>query len=243
MTRLRPILPLVASLVLAGCASAADSTPSAEPSAEEIPTSEASLEPSTAPSEEPTPTEEPSEAPSATPAETPPPTGGGFQVAANAEADGLFLARDACENRRDGYQLEYPDEWYTNTEYRDFPPCVWFSPTSYETDGDEVPAEIAIIIEWVASDVGSFEQELSREEGEVGGQAAVRTEHAGAAGNGGMMPPEWRSYRYVIQLGRTSEEGPNLIVTTTNEMGGDYELNKAVLDRIMTTIEFIGSTQ
>jgi hypothetical protein len=26
-------------------------------------------------------------------------------------------------------------------------------------------------------------------------------------------------------------------------MGGDYELNKAVLDRLMLTIEFIGSVQ
>ena len=232
MTRLRPILPLVASLVLVACASPADSTPSAEPSSEEIPTTEASLEPSTAPSEEPTSTDEPSEEPSATPAETPPPTGGGFQVAANAEADALFLARDSCENRRDGYQLEYPDEWYTNTEYRDFPPCAWFSPSSYETDGDEVPAEIAITIEWFATDIGRHDAEIvSIQEGEVGGQSAVRT--------------EWDddTYWYSVQLGRTPEEGPNLLFATSAEMGGDYELNKAVLDRIMVTIEFIGSTQ
>ena len=44
---------------------------------------------------------------------------GSFEPAANAEADALFLERDDCENRRDGYQLIYPDEWYTNTEFRD----------------------------------------------------------------------------------------------------------------------------
>jgi hypothetical protein len=61
-------------------------------------------------------------------------------------------------------------------------------------------------------------------------QAAVRVEYPGR-------------YVYQIQLGPTPEEGPNLLVETTEEMGGDYELNKAVMDRMMATIEFFGSTQ
>jgi hypothetical protein len=239
MTRSRLLIPLAGALLLGACASPA-STPTADPEA--TPTPAASEAPSTLPSAEAS-LVEPSEEPSSMPAETPPPIGGGFQLTANPEADALFLDRDRCENRRDGYQLQYPDEWYTNTEYRDFAPCVWFSPTFYETDGDSVPPEIAITVQWVAGDVGSFDEELSREEGEVGLQPAVRAEYAGAGTPGSEFPPEWRMYRYVIQLGRTPEEGPNLVVTTTNEMGGDYELNKAVLDRILATIEFIGTTQ
>jgi MoxR-like ATPase len=50
-------------------------------------------------------------------------------------------------------------------------------------------------------------------------------------------------YVYQIQLGPSPEEGPNLVVITTTEMGGDYELNQAILDRMMATIEFFGSTQ
>jgi hypothetical protein len=239
MTRSHLLLPLVAALLLGACASPA-STPTAE--SETTPTPEASVAASSSQSASATPAE-PSEEPSATPAETPPPIGGGFQLTANPEADALFLDRDRCENRRDGYQLQFPDEWYTNTEYRNFAPCVWFAPDDYETDGDSVPPEIAITIEWVPGDVGFFNEELSREEGEVGLQPAVRIEEAGAGTEGSEFPPDWRGYSYVIQLGRTPEEGPNLVVRTTNEMGGDYELNKAVLDRILATIEFIGSTQ
>ena len=237
MTRSRLMLAVPAiAVLLAACASPAQ-TPSSQP--EETPTPEVSV----APSDEPSVSAPPSEAPSATPDETAPDDGSGFEILPNPEADSLFLARDTCENRRDGYQLQFPDDWYTNTEYRNFPPCVWFSPTFYETDGDAVPPEIAITIEWVPGDVGFFNEELSREEGEIGFQPAVRIEEAGAGSEGSEFPPEWRGYSYVIQLGPTPEEGPNLLVTTTNEMGGDYELNKAVLDRILATIEFIGSTQ
>ena len=239
MTRSRLLLPIAAALLLTACASPA-STPSSDPETNATP--EVSVEPSRAPSEEPSASEAPSEAPSE-PEETPPPIGASFQIAANPEADALFLDRDSCQNLRDGYQVQFPDAWYTNTEYRDFAPCVWFSPTDYDTDGDSVPPEVAITVEWVGGDVGTFNEELSREEGEVGLQPAVRTELAGSGTPGSEFPPEWRMYRYVIQLGRTPEEGPNLVVSTTNEMGGDYELNKAVLDRILATIEFIGSTQ
>ena len=47
----------------------------------------------------------------------------------------------------------------------------------------------------------------------------------------------------MIQLGRTAEEGPNLVARTDTSMGGDYDLNRAILDRIMASIEFLGSTQ
>lgn len=238
MTRSRHTLPFALVLLLAACATPA-STPSEEP--EPTVTPDASVDASTAPSEEASVAA--SEEPSATPDATAPPSGGGLEIAANPAADALFLDRDECQNLRDGYQLQFPDEWYTNTEYRNFAPCVWFSPTSYETDGDSVPPEIAITIEWVGGDVGFTNEELSRAEGEIGLQPAVRIEEAGAGTEGSEFPPDWRSYTYVIQLGRTPEEGPNLVVRTTNEMGGDYELNKAVLDRILATIEFIGSTQ
>ncbi len=109
--------------------------------------------------------------------------------------------------------------------------CSWFSPTFYEVDDSgEVPDEIAITIVWEPGDRGSFEDPIRRELGMVGGQSAVRVEYED-------------SYVYQIQLGPTPEEGPNIVAMTTREMGGDYELNKAVLDRLMLTIEFVGSTQ
>lgn len=230
MTRFRPSTPaaiLATVLLIAGCASGTDSpAASAEPS---LAPASASAEPSATPE----PTEEPSPtvSPSGTPTPTPIP-GTGFTVEPNPAADALFLDRDECENRRDGYRLEFPEEWYTNTEFRDFPPCVWFSPDFYETTGDEVPPEIAITIEWVPTDVGRTDADVVRsEEVDVNGQAAVRT--------------TWSDdeYWYVIQLGPTVEEGPNLLVVTSAEMGGDYDLNRAVMDRMMATIEFIGTVQ
>ncbi len=214
-------LTILTILALAACtADAPDPTTTAEPTAESTSTAEATIEPTS----EPTATPEPSASASLT-------ADGRFFPAENAEADALFLERDECQNLRDGYQLVFPDDWYTNTEFRDVAPCSWFSPTFYEVDdSSEVPDEIAITIVWMAGDSGSFEDPIRREFGMVGGQNAVRVEYED-------------SYVYQIQLGPTPEEGPNLVARTTREMGGDYELNKAVLDRLMLTIEFIGSVQ
>jgi hypothetical protein len=235
---LRRALAIGVVLVLAACrAGGTTAPPSASvvaPSATAEPTEtpEASAAPSVAPSE--SATSAPSNDPSSP-----------FSVAPNADADALFLDRDECENIADGYRLEFPDAWYTNTEIGDVEPCQWFSPTFYEVDDpNEPPAEIAIAIEYLDGDRGSFEETIRREFGIVGEtQQGVRVEYRGAAGNGGLMPAEWREYLYLVQLGPTEEEGPNLVIRTNTDMGGDYELNKAVLDRIMATIEFIGTTQ
>jgi hypothetical protein len=218
----RPSIAAALVLVLAACSTAATPAPSTpQPTASAEPTASAT------PSTEPTQTE----------AATPSPTddGGtpsGFTVTPHPEADSLFLDRDDCENLEDGYRLEFPEEWYTNTEIGDVPACSWFSAEFYEVDDpNEVPDEIAITIEYVEGDSGSFEDAVSRESVIVGStQEATRVEYDD-------------SYLYQVQLGPTPEEGPNLVVTTTTEMGGDYELNKAVLDRIMSTMEFIGSVQ
>jgi hypothetical protein len=226
------------ALLLTACGGGAD--PTVQPTATAVASAAASASASLEPSPEPTPIA--SSGPSAS---LPPPASDGeFAVTPDPAADALFLARDECQNLQDGYQLQFPDEWYTNTEIRDVPACSWFSPDFYTVDDfDEIPDEIAITIEWSAADSASFEELISTEVGIVGGQPAVRAEWAGAQGNGGQMPAEWRMYRYQIQLGPTPEEGPNILVTTTTDMGGDYELNKAIIDRMMATIEFVGSVQ
>lgn len=236
--RLTPALFAIV-LVLGACETAATS-----PSASTEPTATAS------PSEEvpsPTPSGEPTWSATATettePATPAPSFGSGdFAIAPNAAADALFAERDDCANASAGYRLEFPDEWWTNTAFGDVEPCVWFSPTTFEANGAAPPDEIAIVIEYVEGDVGFFDEVVTRDEGRVGvTQDAVRLELRGAGGSGGTMPPQWRQTAYVIQLGPTPEEGPNLFVHTDTDMGGDYELNRAVLDRIMATIEFVGS--
>jgi hypothetical protein len=222
---LRAIMPALA-LVVAACspqAVAPSSTPPSEkPTFEATPSASAAVEP----------TESASAEPSAS-ADEPP---SGFTVLPNPEADSLFLDRDECESAEDGYRLEFPEEWYTNTEIGDVPACSWFSPTFYEADDSgAVPPEIAITIEILDGDRGYHDDFISNEEVVVGAtQVAHRIE---VESDGTTM------YEYVVQLGPTSEEGPNLLARTDTDMGGDYELNKAVLDRIMATVEFIGTIQ
>ena len=234
--RRRPIslaIPFLGVLLL-GC-TAADPSPTPSPPATPEPIASES-----APSVTPEPTESPSEAPASATAAPSFGGGGGFVVIPNADADALFTDRDDCTNPQDGYQLEFPDDWWTNTEIARFPACVWFSPTFYEVvDETQRPDEIAIEIFWTDGDYGWFTEEFSREEVAVGTQRGVRAEIAGTpddSANG-------TSYLYVVQLGPTPEEGPNLVARTDTDMGGDYDLNKAVLDRMMATIEFIGTTQ
>jgi hypothetical protein len=235
----RPLALLAVALTLVACST----TPSATPTS--VPTATAS------PSPTPTPTATPSATPSATPTPTPTAaatptsgTAGGFTIVPNAKADALFLVRDDCENPRDGYRLEFPEDWWTNTEIGDFPPCIWFSPTYYQVpDEKAVPDEIAIVIEYHTGDVGTFEDVLHQESVTVGGQPASRLEEVRGSSECGDTPDDWCQYSYLVQLGPTAEEGPNLLARTSTEMGGDYELNKAVLDRIMATLELIGSVQ
>ena len=214
------------ALVVAACSPQAvppsSTPPSEKPTFEATPSASAATEP----------TESASAEPSAS-ADEPP---SGFTVLPNPEADSLFLDRDECENAEDGYRLEFPEEWYTNTEIGDVPACSWFSPTFYEADDSgAVPPEIAITIEILDGDRGYHDDFISNEEVVVGAtQVAHRIE---VESDGTTM------YEYVVQLGPTSEEGPNLLARTDTDMGGDYELNKAVLDRIMATVEFIGTIQ
>lgn len=160
--------------------------------------------------------------------------GGPFSVLPNPEADTLFLERNTCQNVDDGYEVQFPAEWNANAEIGAgaAAPCSWFSPTEYEVDDpNELPPEVAITIEYREGDAGSFDDAISREAVIVGEtQEAVRVEYDDR-------------YLYRVQLGPTPEEGPNLLVQTTTEMGGDYELNRAVLDRMMATMELIGSIE
>lgn len=196
----------------------------------------------------PTQTQQPSESPSASPEPTAEATldataqasegsFGGFTIAANGDANVLFLARNSCQNVDAGYEVDFPAEWNANAEFGDQPPCSWFAPTEYETGAlGTVPDEVAIVITRIdgARDYGGAEVR-DREEGFVGvTQPAYRVtlDFEGAT-----------TYEYVIQLGPTPEEGPNLVASTSTERGGDFELNQAILDRMMASMELIGTIE
>ncbi|MCV0403839.1 MAG: hypothetical protein K5924_09015 [Chloroflexi bacterium] len=231
---------LAGALLLAACTASEEPSPtaSADPTAEPTPSASASPSPTPSPTDEPTPSE--SAIPSVVPSASASGGAGGFGIPSNPAADALFLDRDECENPELGYTLEFPEDWWTNTSIGDVPACSWFSPTFYEVpDPSVVPDEIAIEIFVVPGDRGYLRRVLEREEVVVGAtQLAVRVlvDGTGDGSDGG-------TYEYVVQLGPTFEEGPNLIARTDTAMGGEFDLNRGVLDRMMATIRFIGTIQ
>ena len=222
------IRTLIALLfVLAACTS-----PTADPTAEPTPTP--TQQPSDSPSASPEPTDEAS--PDATPSASEG-SFGGFTVPANAEADALFEETNSCQNLDDGYEVDFPAEWNANAEFGGQAQCSWFAPTEYETgEPGTVPDEVAITIIRIDGERDYGTAEISdREEGYVGvTQPAYRVT---------VTDGDETTYEYVIQLGPTLEEGPNLVASTSTERGGDFELSMAVLDRMMASMELIGSIE
>jgi hypothetical protein len=229
MTRLPRALSIATLLILAACTSSTNSSPSAEPIATPEPTATASASPEPTPSAE---TDSPEASPSASQIEGE----GGFTWEANAEADALMLERFDCQNLDDGYQVSFPAGWNTNAEFGSMPTCSWFAPTEYETGAPgSVPDEVAIEIFVMGGGRITGGEESDRQEGFIGAtQPAYRLS---------VTDGDETAYMYVVQLGPTLADGPNLVARTTTEMGGDFDLNRAVLDRMMATMEFIGVIQ
>ncbi len=234
MTGTRTAFPAVLALVLAACTGTTEASPRATPD----PT------PGVSPTATASPEASPSTEASQSPAESAEPSSsqvggefGGFTFQSHAEADALFLDRFSCQNLDDGYEVDYPAEWNANAEVGGAAQCSWFAPTEYEAgDGSTLPEEIAIemIVVDGARDYDDVETS-DRAEGYVGvTQPAFRVR---------ITDGNEEAYEYVVQLGESYETGRNLVARTSTEMGGDFDLNRAVLDRMMATMEFIGVIQ
>jgi hypothetical protein len=159
-----------------------------------------------------------------------------FPVIDSSEADALFVEPDSCRNPQGGYTVSYPDDWYTNTEIGGTPACTWFSPTSFDADASgTVPDEIAIEIHVRESGLGQIPEwpRVLQETVFIGGYEAARMEDAIPRPDGG--------FDYVYHYAAWLDENPTgLKVTAWTESEGqsDYLLHKAVLDRIIGTLEF-----
>jgi hypothetical protein len=229
MTRFPRALPIaILLLLLAACTPTADATPSPDPTATPEPTPSATSAPTSSPSE--------SVSPEASASSSPIEGEGGFTWEANAEADALMEATFDCQNLDDGYQVDFPAEWNTNAEIGGVPTCSWFAPTEYETSGPgQLPDEVAIEIFVIDGRRDYVLEIVDQDSGFIGAtQPATRFRVAGNDGE---------HYEYVVQLGPTLEGGPNLVARTSSLMGGDFDLNRSILDRLMATMEFIGVIQ
>jgi len=165
-----------------------------------------------------------------------------FTVLESAEADTLFETPDTCTNPVAGYTVTFPDDWYTNTEIGDWPACTWFSPTFYEVpeDPNEVPPEIAIVLQFGDMSFGyTDEPDFSIADGlTIDGFGATRAEMIGHTAPSGVYFPISPMYWYIVTIVEQAGDQPTLYARTDLEGATDYELNKAVLDRIMALIEF-----
>lgn len=160
-----------------------------------------------------------------------------FTVLESAEADALFVDPDTCTNPQGGYTVRYPDSWYTNTAIGDVPACSWFSPTFYEaTESGRRPDEIAIEIRVFEGAIGFIWVDLYTEEVSIDGFSGRRYE------TGMTKDPEQPTnvlqYSYLAYLDPAQPEGRKLWAFTGTDYGGEYELNRAVFDRIMASLEF-----
>ena len=159
-----------------------------------------------------------------------------FTVLDSPEADALFADADTCTNPDGGYTVSFPESWYTNTEIGEVSACSWFSPVFYEaTEGGPRPEEIAIEITVFDGAVGFIWADLYAEELSLDGLAAVRSETGQT--KDAATPTDQFQYSYLARLD-ASQDGRKLWAFTGVDYGGDYELNKAVFDRIMASLKF-----
>ena len=197
---------------------------------------------------------EPGDAPEPdSPVETPPAisyverAGLPITVSESADADELFSQADTCTNPVAGYTVDYPDTWYTNTEIGDVPACSWFSPVFYEvTDPETPPDEVVIVFTHMTGveAVGVPSEAVFAEDVALPANDADRAEYVGVGG--GFIPIGSFLYQYLLVLEGDLVEGGDanaeVLIASTDWLPADdldaYVLNRAVLDRIMASIEF-----
>lgn len=147
----------------------------------------------------------------------------------------LFDEPDTCFNETDGYRIDFPEDWYTNTAFGDFAACRFFHPTSYEV-ADAEPPSVAIALEpteGLAIGVIAIYAIDGPEELEINGLPAIRAEFHN-------LNEPHSFYVYRVLLDPDNELGPSIGATVDNRNHPDYEMNKAVLDRMMQSFQPIG---
>lgn len=165
-----------------------------------------------------------------------------FTVIESAEADALFETPDSCVNPVARYRVTYPDGWFTNAAVGTWPQCSWFSPSpdNLVLGPNGRPPFTAVVLEFGDMSFGHTDiPEYSvAEDVTVGGLGASRAEMVGHTGPNGQYFPMPPMYWYIVTIVERPGDEPTLYARTDFEGAADYELNKAVLDRIMALIVF-----
>lgn len=208
---------IAVAILLGACSTEPNATRSAGPSA-------------TPPATAATASAEPTASVNPSPATTP------FPVRESEAADALFSRPDTCTNPVLGYTVAFPDDWYTNTAIGEQAACSWFTPEYFEVDvPGETPEQIWISIGLIEGIFGynMLTPTESGDEVEIDGYDGHRAEYRRLDDINDTDSDDLR-YHYVVPLETT---GPTLIAGTDVGRADDYELAKAVLDRMMASME------
>lgn len=143
-----------------------------------------------------------------------------------------------CENADEGYVLSRPADWHVS----DVPvPCSAFDPEVDALDGGSGGGPLpAVLIEHrdvpfdrVAAGPPEGEDVVSSAEETIDGRDAVRSETG--AGEASSLPAGTRVTRWIVDL----RADRTMVATTTDSGGGDYDVRQEVLDRIVTSIDWV----
>ncbi|EAZ88390.1 hypothetical protein [Crocosphaera chwakensis] len=142
-----------------------------------------------------------------------------------------------CTNEKVGYQVNYPQNWQTNSGdvMND---CQVFDPNSAKVpeQTESISKAIYLRVEEntpfdLVSQENLGEQHLSKETLTIDSYqaVAVESESTGRA----MLPKGQRNYSYIVDLGNRT-----FIATTYDVPNNNYTKNKQILDDMLKTIEF-----
>lgn len=189
----------------------------------------------------PSPTAMPTPAPSS--AESPPETA---TPTTTPESDpDLFADTDTCTNDEDGWTVEFPESWWTNTAFThssgdEVPACWMFASDEFEAaDGQNSNqpgsgSEINLELVRPPGMVGVSGEAVNEEELTVDGFDARRVEWEGTASDTTEMGEGERLLQYVVELPDDLE----FMAFAGSERTDDYDVAVEVLDGMMERITF-----
>lgn len=159
-------------------------------------------------------------------------------VLESSEADALFAETASCTNTLDGYSVTYPSSWHTNHAVGPVPACSFFSPIPFTATADgNLPGGVPISMGVFEGAIGFIWVDLYSEEIAIDGFGGRRSETGKT--KEADVPTDTFQYGYLLVLDENvNGEGRKLRATTDSEWANGYALNRAVLDRIMASLQF-----
>jgi hypothetical protein len=136
--------------------------------------------------------------------------------------DALFANTKTCAPAGGEFAISFPASWATGSNAGQ---CTLFGP------GSSALGQVQVEVSDGA--FGTVESTVGNEDLVVSGYPGHRLE---SISDLHQPDPGVKNYQYIVYLGDGRSLGPNLSLSTGNRFGGDYEVNAAVLDRMVSTI-------